>query len=367
VPRADSARIVWAHGLLLFPSDSTLQERMRGLASARRRGFLTTATERNAAVGCAAASVRGERREQRVVQRTDVLMSPGATADVLQAMQLQGGATLAGDAADLHARGGDAAETALLVNGSHMIGLVRFESLDGSLFSALDPQVLSSTRFSPGGFSVRVGNALSGVIEVETDGRPRESQQRIGLSIVSASMTKRVPLGARAGAWGSTRASHTAPMLWINGRSGEYSNAPWSLDAVGSLTIEPDRRSEVRAVAMLSMDDVTRQVARGDYQGGYRAGGESGALSVDIRRVAADALRGDPIRAGGIGAPSTQQFGVLDRSGQRGWRVLAVTWSGRATALLRYEVEWTARCSPRGAGRCRYPRRCPGIANPRPE
>jgi hypothetical protein len=83
-----------------------------------------------------AASVRGARGEQRVVQRTDVLMSPGAAADVLQAIQLQGGATLAGDAADLHARGGDAAETALLVNGSPMIGAVRFESLDGSLFSA---------------------------------------------------------------------------------------------------------------------------------------------------------------------------------------------------------------------------------------
>lgn len=335
----DSARTVWTHGLRLFPSDSALQERIRGLVGSElarhsQRSAVTPSALQPVVVRVA-ASVRGAREEQRVVQRTDVLMSPGATADVLQAIQLQGGATLTGDAADLHARGGDAAETALLVNGSRMIGAVRFESLDGSLFSALDPQVLSSTRFSPGGFSVRVGNALSGVIEAETDGRPRESQQRIGVSIVSASSTKRVPLGARAGAWGSIRASHTAPMLWINGRSGEYSNPPWSLDAVGGLTIMPDRRSEVRAVAMFSMDDVTRRVTRGDYQGGYRAGGEFAALSVDIRRVSADAPVVTRFALAGSGRRSTQQFGVLDRARAEGMAIIRGDVEWQATALLR--------------------------------
>jgi tetratricopeptide (TPR) repeat protein len=107
VHERDSARIVWAHGLRLFPSDSALQERMRGLAGGAppRDSSRSTATPSamQAVVVRAAASDPGRAGTARG-QRTDVLMSPGAAADVLQAIQLQGGATLAGDAADLHAR-----------------------------------------------------------------------------------------------------------------------------------------------------------------------------------------------------------------------------------------------------------------------
>jgi hypothetical protein len=65
-------------------------------------------------------------------------------------------------------------------------------------------------------------------------------------------------------------------MLWMNGRSREYSSAPWSLDVVAGVTVTPDRRREVRAVAMLSMDEVTRQVSRGTT--GKLEEWESGAL-----------------------------------------------------------------------------------------
>src|SRR5204863_1289931 len=95
------------------------------------------------------------------------------------------------------------------------------------------------TRFSPGGFSVEFGNALSGIVEAETEGRTREKQMRVGLSSVTASGTARAPIGAKAGIWGSARASNTGAMLWMNGRGNEYLRSPTSADAIGGLTLAP--------------------------------------------------------------------------------------------------------------------------------
>lgn len=337
--QVDSARAVLQRGLRLFPQDSLLRaayEPYAGTASPPPPATVSAVVVR--ATRPAAPPSVGITRQ---VQRMDVLLAPGAAADVFQAMQLQGGATVVGDGAELHARGGDPAESPLLVNGARLVGASRFESLDGALFGALDPQVLQSTQFSPGGFSARVGNALSGVVEVETEGRPRQAQRRVGLSTVTASTTERRPLGRRAGWWGSTRLSHTAPMLWMNDRLGEYTTAPRSADAALGLGFEPHRRTELRATLMVAGDDVTREVARADFAGPYRADGRGGAFVVSARRVAMRA----PLVWRGSAALSWRQshqaFGVLDRD--RSERVLTtngtVSWQVASRWQLRGGVD----------------------------
>ncbi|QJR37481.1 TonB-dependent receptor [Gemmatimonas groenlandica] len=335
----DSARAVLQRGLRLFPQDSLLRAAYEPFAASSSP---PPATSISAVVVRAARPMAppavGMTRQ---MQRMDVMLAPGAAADVFQAMQLQGGATLVGDGAELHARGGDPAESPLLLNGARLVGASRFESLDGALFAALDPQVLQSTQFSPGGFSARVGNALSGVIEVETEGRPRQAQRRFGLSSVTASTTERRPLGRRAGWWGSTRLSHTTPMLWMNDRLGEYTSAPRSGDLALGLGVEPDRRTELRATLMLSGDDVARDVARGDYTGAYRSNGQGGAFVVSARRAA---LHAPLIWRGAAAASlrrSRQAFGVLDRA--RTDRTLTtsadVTWQAVSSWRLRSGVD----------------------------
>ncbi len=337
--QADSARAVLQRGLRLFPQDSLLRAAYEPYATLSNPP--PAATVSTVVVRAARPMAPPAVGMTRQLQRMDVLLAPGAAADVFQAMQLQGGATLVGDGAELHARGGDPAESPLLLNGARLVGAARFESLDGALFGALDPQVLKSTQFSPGGFSVRVGNALSGIVEVETEGRPRQKQRRVGLSSVTASTTERRPLGTRAGWWGSTRLSHTAPMLWMNERLREYTSAPRSGDLALGFGAEPDRRTELRATLMMSGDDVSRDMTRSDYTGAYRATGQGGAFVVSARRATSHA----PVVWRGTAAASLrrsrQTFGALDRV--RTDRLLSsnidVTWQAASSWRLRSGVD----------------------------
>jgi vitamin B12 transporter len=320
--KADSALAVWTRGVELFPEDTALTARVK---SARARlvdpepalvaevQARPTSMER-VVVTASRPVAAGVPAGQKVVERMDVMMAPGATADVLQALQLRGGATLVGDGADLHARAGDPSETPLMLNGARVIGAVKFESLSGALFGALDPQILRSTTFTPGGFSARIGDALSGVIEAETIRRPRTKQSRIGLSSVSVSATIQEPVGSRAGAWLSTRLSHTGPMLWMNNRSNEYPGAPKSADAIGGLVIEPNALTELQAVVMASFDDVARNVARADVSGLYRASGISGTAALHVRHVDDKhpiVWRGS---LSASGRESSHSLGILDRT-----------------------------------------------------
>jgi hypothetical protein len=157
-----------------------------------------------------------------------MLMTAGGTADVLQAVQMQPGATRVNEGADIYTRGGDPGETSVIVNGGRLMSISRFEGLSGSMFGAIEPWIVQSVRYSSGGFSARYGNALSGVLEIETDGKPREREYRAGLSLVQASGTARAPFGKTIGGWIDGRAENTRVLLATHGRTGEFQTSPRS-------------------------------------------------------------------------------------------------------------------------------------------
>ena len=79
-------------------------------------------------------------------------MTAGGTADVMQAVQMQPGATRVTEGSDVYTRGGGVTETALLVDGGRVPSLSRFETLNGGLFGALDPFIVRSVRYSAAPF-----------------------------------------------------------------------------------------------------------------------------------------------------------------------------------------------------------------------
>jgi outer membrane cobalamin receptor len=105
----------------------------------------------------------------------DIMGTAGAGADISRAIQTLPGVQQPGAATGLFVRGGDAGETAILIDGM---------TVQNAFFSSL-PGVSQSTRFSPfqfkgiafssGGYSARYGQALSSVLELNTtDGEPKD-------------------------------------------------------------------------------------------------------------------------------------------------------------------------------------------------
>jgi len=265
---------------------------------------------------------------QVTLSRAQVMTTPGAMADVLQAIQLQPGVTRATEGSDLYTRGGDPTETPIIVDGGRTLAASRFEALNGGLFGVLDPQVMRAVRFSSGGFSARFGNALSGVLDLETDGRPRRGAVRAGLNTVQGGTTLRRPVGARAGTWGTVRASNAGPMLQMHGRAGEFSGAPWSIESMGGLVLEPRPGTELRAVALFERDEARRIVDAGGHVAPYDAGGDTRLLVLNGRTLMPRApvfLRANlAIAERGTRA----DFGVLSRDRRE------------RSALARADVEW---------------------------
>jgi hypothetical protein len=265
---------------------------------------------------------------QLALSRAQVITTPGGMADVFQALQLQPGVTRATEGSDLYTRGGDPAETPTVVDGGRTLAASRFEGLNGGLFGALDPQVVRAVRFSAGGFSARFGNALSGVLDVETDGRPRRAAARAGVNTVQAGATLRRPVGARAGAWGTVRASNAGAMLHMHGRAAEFAGAPWSLESMGGFVAEPRPGTELRAVALVERDRARRVVDAGGLVAPYASGGDTRLLVLNGRTIAPRApvlLRANVT----VAERGTQaRFGVLARDRRE------------QSALARADVEW---------------------------
>ncbi|MEO6529261.1 MAG: porin family protein [Gemmatimonadaceae bacterium] len=333
---------LWKRGAALFPGDSTLARLAASIAVPRTStGAPATLGAVRVVASRARAATTAPLPSIRSITKGQALLTAGGAADVFQAVQLQPGATRVGEGSDVYTRGGDPSETALVVNGGRLLGLSRFEGLGGGMFGALEPFVIRSVRYSSGGFSARHGNALSGVLEIETDGRPREKQLRAGLSLVQMSGTARLPLGTKIGAWASARVSNTSALLATHGRTAEFSGAPHSEEAIASVVAAPTPMTELSATAIVERDDSRRILDAAGWNGAFHSAGESRAVQVASRWVATVAPVVVRTNFTADSRSSAWEFGVLarDRSdaGMRG-RIDA-EWAASPTFAMRAGVE----------------------------
>ena len=344
--QADSARALWSRGARLFPSDSVLQ------SLAARPSALSIPSPQGPAIAAAAPPVLADVKvvasarkvalpSVKSISRSQVLMTAGGAADVLQAVQMQPGATRVTEGGDVYTRGGDSGETSLIVNGGRLLGLARFEGLNGSMFGAIEPFVVKSVRYSSGGFSARHGNALSGVMEIETDGRPRERQMRAGLSLVQASGTVRGPLSAKSGAWISSRVSHTGMLLRTHSRTDEFNGAPHSEEVIGSFIVNPTQLSEVRATAIVERDASSRYLTAAGWRGSFDSRGDTRALLVSSRWISSSAPLVMRANLTATTRSNDWSFGVLsrDRDERSAGARIDAEWEAKAGLLVRAGIE----------------------------
>ena len=356
----DSARALYMRGSALFPADSALRA-LAANASAQPASASPPAsppagpaspagaTPGNAPPGslqtvqviASASGPPSAAPSTRQVGRSEILMTAGGTADVMQAVQLQPGATRVTEGSDVYTRGGSAAETALLVDGARMPSLSRFEGLSGGLFGALDPFVVKSVRYSSGAFSAKHGNALSGVLEIETDGRPRERSVRAGLSMAQASAVVRLPVSRNVGAWVSGRLANTAVILATHGRGAEFDAAPHSEELVGSLIANPTATSELRATVLAEQDDARRIVTAAGWKGPFHSAGAARSAVLSARWMPGDGMVVVRNSLTGSTRSSEWDFGALSRDRDERSMIARtdVEWALGLAATLRGGVE----------------------------
>ncbi|HUP20234.1 MAG TPA: tetratricopeptide repeat protein, partial [Gemmatimonadota bacterium] len=349
VGRPEDALEVWRRGAALFPGDPRLTERLAGAPApddtTSREGAAEAAPIAGGAPTAPAAAAptpiagvpadeladgdtvnveaivvnvdggyaMDDARPAATLKRIDVYMAPGGTADILQVFQMLPGATRASEGSDLYVRGGDPAESPVLIDGARLTYAGVFETLHGGVFGVLDPSVLEKAYFSSGGFSARYGDALSGVVELETDGRPGVATWRAGWNFAGAGATLRRPLAPGLGAWATVRATEISLLLALHGGADEYEDVPRSIEGAAGIEWAPRKGLEVKAMGLAMADHAAQVVEAIGWEGPFESSGRTALALVSARALSDDATRSLRATASWTGRRSEFEFGVLDR------------------------------------------------------
>ncbi|MEM6327868.1 MAG: TonB-dependent receptor [Bacteroidota bacterium] len=215
----------------------------------------------------------------------DVVTTPGAAADLFQAIRSFPGLSEAEEGAGLFVRGGDVAETAVLLDGARLLQPYRFESPLGGTFGAVSPWLVQGTRFSTGGFSARYGDALSGVLALDSQDEPAQNAQTLSLSLAAASASADVTLGS-GGLRAAGNQSFTEALFWVNGRGEEFEQAPRSTEGSLLFATPVGGSGRVKVLAMGGVDRLGVRLNEPSFAGVFEsesAGGLGLVEWTDVR------------------------------------------------------------------------------------
>lgn len=153
---------------------------------------MKTGTVRLGTVTVTAGSFEASGSEGTILKPLDIVTTAGTQADVVRAIQTLPGTQQQGTQTGLFVRGGDASEAAVIIDG--MVAQNAFLSTAPGVAarSRFGPFQFKGVSFSSGGYSARYGQALSSVLELNSNDQPDKSTINMGLHMagVYASASK---------------------------------------------------------------------------------------------------------------------------------------------------------------------------------
>ncbi len=183
-----------------------------------------------------ASSFGTEKGKGIVMSPLEVYMTPGGAADIFQTLKTLPGLTQVSESAELYVRGGSPDETLIMVDQAPVEHPYTFESAYGGIFSNISTSAVKDMFFSSGGFSAKYGNAMSGVLDLQTKDEPLANQLSLGLSLANLDITGiRQLINDKLGVRFNFRKSFTGPIFLLNGSSREFTLIPESDDYYGSV------------------------------------------------------------------------------------------------------------------------------------
>ncbi|MDX1403358.1 MAG: TonB-dependent receptor [Woeseiaceae bacterium] len=121
------------------------------------------------------------------LDRASIETLPDVGDDPLRATQRLPGAAASGVSAQAHFRGGEEAETGIILNGQRLFDPFHVRDYQ-NIFSTVDARAIDGVEVYTGGFPVRYGDRLSGVVLMESLDLSRPRHNEIGISVFNTSI-----------------------------------------------------------------------------------------------------------------------------------------------------------------------------------
>jgi vitamin B12 transporter len=156
----------------------------------------------------------------------EVMTTPGGSGDVNSAVKTLPGVQNVDEGSGLFVRGGDFTETRMYIEGAPMFTAYQFEAPTGSVAGTINPFLTDGITFSSGGFGANWGNALSGIVDLRSQGRPQSTYASVNATILSvgAGAAARLPHGL---GWSATAGMSDLALLFaVNGSPRQYRPPP---------------------------------------------------------------------------------------------------------------------------------------------
>ncbi|WP_158209447.1 TonB-dependent receptor [Myroides phaeus] len=120
----------------------------------------------------------------------DAVTTAGSPGDIMAIMSTMPGAQVNSEDGRLMIRGGRAEETGIFVNGLRVRQPYTFSTGDFPVRSKYSPFLFKGMSFSTGAYSAEYGNALSGILELNTSDDIENNRTDLSLSSVGLSLAK---------------------------------------------------------------------------------------------------------------------------------------------------------------------------------
>ena len=206
------------------------------------------------AIVTASTYVTGE-DETVTLQSLEVITTPGAAADIFLAVKTFPGVAMVDEGAGLFVRGGDVSETVILLDQATVTHPYKFESPTGGVFGTIPPFLVSGTVFSSGGFSARYGNALSGVLAMDSQNMPEQQTYAVNLGLAAASLGADIPIiPEKFGLRFTGNRSFTDMMFRLNGQHDNFTVTPRGSDVNLSLIYSYSSTGRVKIFNFMTED-----------------------------------------------------------------------------------------------------------------
>ena len=252
--------------------------------------------------------------EGATLKRMDIMMTPGGTADVFQALRALPGINAPDEGAALYVRGGDPHETLIRLDGAEMGHPYHYESASGGLFSSFDAYMLKSAFFSTGGFPAKYGGALSGVLDVETQDPLNLRTVSVGANMVGANVSTSWSLVPDKLAFvGTGRFSRLDVLSKLYGTARDYAELPQSADGAAKLLYRYSPTGRLSVIGLQSGDQLKVISQRFNYDGVFATHSRNRTAVVQWQQAAGTSLALN----GSLSMQSytsATRYGVLDRA-----------------------------------------------------
>ena len=183
--------------------------------------------------------------DQRTIQNM-----PDLGEDPIRITQRLPGAASGGVSAKSHFRGGEESETGIILNGHRLFDPFHVRDYR-NIFSSIDARAINGVEVFTGGFPVRYGDRMSGVVLIDTLNPDQPNRTELGLSVYNASLLTSGTVGDGEMQWLFSGRRGNLDLV-INKEFGE----PSYYDLFGQVSVNFSPNVQLSAIAMYAEDNV---------------------------------------------------------------------------------------------------------------